>query len=49
MLTGTRDENATEDMCLKAYGEAIAKRNSSSPHFVHVMSNYVKALTKVIL
>lgn len=46
MLTGTRDENATEDMCLKAYGEAVAKRNSSSPHFVHVMSNYVKALTK---
>ena len=46
MPTGTRDENATEDMCLKAYGEAVAKRNSSSPHFVHVMSNYVKALTK---
>lgn len=43
-LTGIEDDNATPDMCLKAYGEAIAKQQSSTPRFKHVMSNYVKAL-----
>ena len=28
MLTGTRDENETEDKSLKANGEDVAKRNS---------------------
>lgn len=46
MITGEANENATPDMCLQAYGEAAAKQNSSSPRFCHVMSNYVKALTK---
>lgn len=43
-LTGTENENATPQMCLEAYGEAVAKQNSSTPRFKHVVSNYVKAL-----
>ena len=43
-LTGIEDENATQDMCLKAYGEAVAKQNASTPRFKHVESNFIKAL-----
>lgn len=45
-LTGISDPNATEDMCLKAYGEKYAKLNSSAPRYKFVESNYVKALTR---
>lgn len=45
-LTGIEDEEATQDMCLKAYGEAVAKQSSSTPRFKHIESNFVKALTK---
>ncbi len=45
-ITGVEDSNATQDMCLKAYGEAIAKQNSATPRFKHVESNFVKGITR---
>jgi len=45
MLTGTKDENATCQMCLEAYGKAAAS-SSNTPRFKFVESNYVKALTR---
>ncbi len=45
-LTGIEDEEATPDMCLKAYGEAVAKNNSSTPRFKHVESNFIKGITR---
>ena len=46
LLTGTYDENATADMCLKSYGEAFAKQSSQTPRFKHVESNFVKGLSR---
>ncbi len=45
MLTGIRNEDATCQMCLEAYGKAAAG-SSSTPRFKFVESNYVKALTR---
>lgn len=46
MITGIDDENATSEMCLKAYSEAYAKLQSRGPRYKLVESDYVKALTK---
>lgn len=45
-ITGVENEDATQDTCLQAYGEAVASQNSSVPRFKHVESNFVKALTR---
>lgn len=47
MLTGIEDDNATCDMCLKAYAEAaVARAGNGSARFKHVESNFVKSLTR---
>ena len=47
MLTGIEDDNATCDMCLKAYADAaVARAGNGSARFKHVESNFVKALTR---
>ena len=47
MLTGIEDDNATCDMCLKAYADAaVARDGNGSARFKHVESNFVKALTR---
>lgn len=47
LLTGTEDEDATCEMCLRAYGEAVAARTGNgSARFKRVDSNFVKALTR---
>lgn len=46
-LTGIEDEDATSEMCLEAYREAVRAQNSSSaPRFKHVESSFVRALSK---
>lgn len=46
MLTGIEDDNATCDMCLKAYADvAVARAGDGTARFKHVESNFVKALT----
>lgn len=47
MLTGIEDDNATCDMCLKAYADAVvARTGDGTARFKHVESNFVKALTR---
>lgn len=47
MLTGIEDDDATCDMCLKAYADvAVARAGNGSARFKHVESNFVKALTR---
>lgn len=47
MLTGIEDDNATCDMCLKAYADAaITRAGNGNARFKHVESNFVKALTR---
>lgn len=43
-LTGEEREDVSCDECLQAYGEAAARSKSDVPRFVHVHSNYIKAL-----
>lgn len=47
-LTGKEDENATPDMCLEAYANAVASKasNGSGSYFKQVESNFVTALAK---
>lgn len=47
-LTGEEKDDVTCDECLVAYGQAVAARSQkrSGARFVHVESNYVKALTQ---
>ena len=45
MLTGQEDMSATSQMCLEAYGKAMAAQ-SNTPRFKFVESNYVKALER---
>ncbi|MCD7948613.1 MAG: hypothetical protein LUG13_10105 [Oscillospiraceae bacterium] len=45
-ITGRRKEGVSPDMCLDAYVEQVAVRESNVPRFKHVVSNYVKALDK---
>lgn len=45
-LTGTDDDAATCEMCLKAYGDAVLARNGGNgARFKHVESNFVRALS----
>lgn len=47
MLTGIENDDATCDMCLKAYADAaVARAGNGAARFKHVESNFVKALTR---
>lgn len=46
-LTGKQDDDATGEMCLKAYGEAVAANaGTTAARFKHIESNFVRALSR---